>query len=343
MRKAASMRILLAAFAALVTVMVSCTHGEIPRSDEPETESYVFWIEGASKAPVTPYDADVRWVDILIYRATTGILDACVHQDGSGSVTVDVPKNQILHWYVLANAPSSALQGYSREEQLLAAESLLTHSTTTSLVMYDTGEITTSTPSTVNVRLDRYACKVTVNSIRVDYYDSFSTAPAVTLEKVALINVRGSIPYSGLQTALAGDLWYNKMTVQSSFPSPVGGMLVKNYGSQQVTSSSAIALNESLYCMPNTVSNGDNYQNAPSWTPRSTRVSILLNINGTDNWYPVDLPAMQVNRHYILDNFVIMGPGSNSPDIPVTRDEVSFTYSVTEWTTGDPVDVVFPE
>jgi hypothetical protein len=41
---------------------------------------------------------------------------------------------------------------------------------------------------------------------------------------------------------------------------------------------------------------------------------------------------MECNRHYVIRRFVIDGPGSQGPDFPVTREDLSFTVEVVPWT-----------
>ena len=108
-------------------------------------------------------------------------------------------------------------------------------------------------------------------------------------------------------------------------------MLVAEYGSLGIPDSRPMTLDCALYCMPNPTDNGLNSSNSPSWSPRNTRVAVELKVDGQSNWYPVDLPAMECNRHYVIDGMTINGPGSQGPDYPVTRSGLSFSVSVSPW------------
>ena len=209
--------------------------------------------------------------------------------------------------------------------------SLLTHTTTTSLVMYGSGSfaISTHNPSVIEVSMRRYSCKVSVESLEVKWLDAFSTPPAVTLERIVLVNVVGSTPYSAVPAV--GETWYNRQGVDGSLPAIVKDVTEAEYGSLPVLSSSAVNTLVPLYCMPNPTSNNVNSLNAPSWSPRNTRVALELKVDGVSNWYPVDLPAMLCNRHYLIRRMEVMGPGSQGPDYPVERDDVVFTLEVLPW------------
>jgi hypothetical protein len=60
---------------------------------------------------------------------------------------------------------------------------------------------------------------------------------------------------------------------------------------------------------------------------------VELLVGGRSHWYPVDLPAMEVNTHYQLSGLTLLGPGSEGPDIPVSRAEAVFSVSVEPWGT----------
>ena len=143
------------------------------------------------------------------------------------------------------------------------------------------------------------------------------------------MNAVGSTPWSGTPTA--GPLWYNRGEVDPALGPPERDMLVCGFGSRGIPDSRPTTLDCALYCMPNPTDNGLNSLNSPSWSPRNTRVAIELTVDGESNWYPVDLPAMECNRHYRIDDVTILGPGSQGPDYPVTRSEVTFTVSVAPW------------
>lgn len=305
----------------------------------------VAFVVGApgTRAAVTAHEDDIRSLDVLVFRADDGLLDAHERlvRDGLTGITAEVTAGVPLHWHIVANAPDGVLDGFTDEERLLGSVTFFTDGTTSSLVMHDEGSVTVQAEGNEPVRavLDRYTCKVTVESLSVRWLDSFTTPPSVTLERIVLVNAVGSTPWSAVPAA--GEVWYNKMGVDPSLGAFEKDMLVKEYGSRAVTSSAAMDVASPLYCMPNPVSNSWNSVNAPSWSPRNTRVAVELKVDGVSNWYPVDLPSMQCNRHYLLRGFTVSGPGSDSPDKPVSRDDVAFTVEILPW--GENVlNPVFP-
>ena len=321
------------ALTALLTVSCEKEDGGLPVSADACRAGLTLVVSAPqTRSAVTPHESDVVTLDLLAFRASDGLLDASARVSGGADrVSAEVSAGVPLRWKVVANAPAGAFGSVTSESAFDSALTSLTDGGPSSLVMWSAGELTvTEGQGPVSAPLSRYACKVSVESLEVRWLDTFTVPPAVTLERAVLVNVVGTAPYSGVPQA--GGVWYNRMGVDPDLPADVGDMTVAEYGSVRVASSGALSVASPLYCMPNPVSNNDNSANAPEWTPRSTRVALELLVDGVPNWYPVDLPSMECNRHYVIRRLVIDGPGSQGPDFPVTREDLSFTVEVVPWT-----------
>lgn len=338
------MKVALVAASAVSAVlfMVSCNGESVPDSDAGRsTVSFVVGTSG-TRASVTPHEREVASLDVLVFRSGEGTLDNSARVvAGNGAldrVSVELTRGVALDWFVVANAPEGALSSCTSEAAFLRGLTLLEHSTASSLVMH-AGGVLPSGPvaDDVPVALDRYACKVTVESVTVDWPDAFAMATEVRLGRIVLVNVVGSTPLSGVPDA--GDLWYNRMGVDASLPALVADMTVKDYGGLALPASTAVGVAFPLYCMPNPVNNGVTSKDEPSWSPRNTRVAVELLLDGVSEWYPIDLPSMQGNTHYLIRSLTVTGPGSKGPDWPVERDDVRFSVSVVPWVDGEVVPV----
>lgn len=289
-----------------------------------------------TRSAVTEHESDVRSLDLLVFRAADGGLDSHTRAVSDGNEDLSAVSARVLvgvpmHWYVVANAPDGKFADIATESAFLSLRTTLSESVAFAPVMYSSGNVIVSpSGSSVTARLDRYMCKVSVQSVKVDYMDSFSTAPEVVLNRLVLVNVVGDIPMSGIPSNVTGS-WYNRMTVDGNLPSDIAAVLVSSFAPVTVSSSDAVSLSSPLYAMPNPTSNSVNSAIEPDWSVRNTRVSLELLINGVSNWYSVDLPGMLPNRHYVINSLTISGPGSESPDLPVSRSEVMFTVNVQEW------------
>ena len=286
-----------------------------------------------TRAAVTPYEGDVMSLDLLVFR--NGALDASQRVTGTAlrSIGAEVSAGVPVHWKVVANAPAGAFGSVTTESAFESALTYLTDGTASSLVMGASGSVTvTQGAEPVPVTLDRYSCKVTVESLEMKWMDTLDD-PVVTLERIVLVNVVGSTPYTGVPAI--GPIWYNALDVDDDLPAYVRDMTVADYGSRRITSSASFDVTSSLYCMPNPTSNNTNSLNTPTWSERCTRVAVEVKVNGVSNWYPVTLPSMLCNRHYVIRRLVLNGPGSQGPDWPVERDDVSFSVDILPWLTND--------
>ena len=332
----------LMASAALAALLTAGCGKDAVRTRSGRTE-VVFTTVFRTKAAVSSHEDHIASLDLLVFRCDNGQLDAYNRSTGGTAVSGNLSVGVSVRYYVVANAPEGVLSSFADEASFLGAKTLLSQSTASSLLMHGSGSFTVvSGSSAVPVSLDRYVSKVSVQRVEVKWLDSFVTPPSVTLGRVALVNAVGDCPWSG--TPEAGSLWFNRMEIEdvddgTPAMANVGDMLSASY-SLPVPDSAPLVLTGSLYAMPNPTSNGVNSATDPLWSPRNTRVAVELLVDGVSNWYPVDLPGMLGNRHYIVTNFAVLGPGADSPDKPVSRSEVEMDVIVQDWEDID-TDIVF--
>ena len=290
----------------------------------------------------------VSSLDLLAFRSDGGLLDCYAHADGAGTTTVSakVTAGESLDWYLVANAPASAaLSSFSTREAFLAAKTTLSQTTASTMVMHANGTTTfpkntSGTPIEVDgIELIRYACKVSVSRIAVEWLNDFDTAPSCVLDRAILVNARGDCAWSGTPSALVSDLWYNCST--DATPAGFLGSLLSWSGSAAL-SASGTTTSVVLYSMPN-ASAGDQKAEDTPWAPRRTRLCLRLTIGGIPQWYPIDLPAMEGNTHYVVSDLVIKGPGTALPDQGVDRTTVTFNVSVAPWGLNVIDNVDFPK
>lgn len=332
----------LAGLAVFTLAVASCSKEARPGVEEARrTVSFVLGDAPLTRASVTPYEDVVSSLDVLCFRSGDGLYESSnrvVARNGETltGISVEVRDGISYDWYVVANAPAGALS-YATKNLFLTGVTNLTDGTSSSLVMMGSGTVLASVGGApVLVSLDRYSCKVTVQEVCVEWPEAFASGSSVTLGRIALVNVVGSTPWSGV--ASAGELWYNRMNIDYTAPSYVQDLTVKQYG-YDLAEGVAVDVASPLYCMPNPITSNKNSKNAPEWSPRSTRVAVEVVVNGFPNWYPIDLPAMSCNTHYMIKRLTVKGPGSQGPDWPVERDDMLFTVTIMPWVDGDIVPV----
>lgn len=267
-------------------------------------------------------DSAVSSLDLLVFRAADGRLDAASRAEGGDGVSASVSRGVPLRWHLIANIPEGRLSGVSREDGLSGTHLLLSDCTPGALPMHASGTITvTGDGAAVEAALERYVCKVSVNSLELSWPEASGTAPQAALGTVALINAVGSVPVTGIPSA--GPLWYNRLEADPDLPDSVRPLLTADGSLPAV-----------MYAMPNPTDNAVDSASEPLWSPRNTRVALGVRIDGILNWYRVTLPAMRGNTHYVIDRLTVLGPGAPGPDYPAERNAVGFEMSIEPWTEG---------
>ncbi len=271
----------------------------------------------------------VETLDLLVFRAGDGMLDAYERSRSSLRVGASVTAGTLLRWYVVANAPEGALEGYGTEWDFLSGETFLGESPSLTMHAAGTGVFMAGETGRLisGIRLLRYACKVSVREVRVSWLGAFAQSPSCTLDRAVLVNVRGSCPWSGDPTAEADDVWLNPSRDDPQEAS-VQELLAWD-GPITVSGPGPLPLEVALYALPNP-SSGDGKGSGP-WSPRKTRLCLRFTIDGIPNWYAAELPPMSGNRHYVLSHLVIDGPGMANPDDALVRTQISFHLQVQDW------------
>ena len=294
-------------------------------------------VDGSTKSAMTENEFNIVSLDLLVFSSADGsLIDLPVRavksdaQDQLNSISSTLQIGSSVDWFVIANAKEGSFTGIVDKASFLSAYTFLSDMEPTGPVMYASGSLSVqANTSQVSVSLERYVSKVSIGTLDVRYLDSFSIVPDVKLACIMLTNAVGSCPYSAVPSA--GPVWYNKMRKEEGLPSSVSDCLVREYSTITIASSGERNVNEAFYAMPNPTDNDVNSINTPEWAERDTRLSIELLIDGTPNWYNIDLPAMECNTHYRVNQVVITCPGADSPDKPVVRSGIIYTVEVMPW------------
>lgn len=271
-------------------------------------------------------------LDLLVFRASDGMLDTYKRlTTGALTVEAEVTSGRSMHWWIIANAPSGVLSVFQEESVFLSALTRLEDTGSTAMVMHAEGTKTfTASANSVSSALVRYASKVSIKDVTVEWLDDFAYTPSCRLQTVALVNAVGTTPYSGTPTApAASGAWFNRSSVETTLTTAQKAFLVWDAG-QNIPSSATVTPDVELYAMPNPCTT-ELWATDTPWSPRRTRIAVELVIDGASNWYSVELPAMEGNTHYQVRNLIIRGPGMSAPDNALERSSVSFTVDVVDW------------
>lgn len=290
--------------------LASCT------KPDAERVSVSFIARADVKAPLQSDDALER-LDLLVFRSLDGAIDTYA-SGGGHSIRASVTAGYRMNWHLVANAPAGAFDSVVNEEGFLARNTLLEHTTESTLVMHGSGtKVFNSGESPTTVVMQRYASKVSVERVAVSWLGEFAYTPPCILETVALVNARGQISWEGTPSASSDGLWYNRSGIDA-LSGIVASCLVA-HPNISIASADAVDVGTELYAMPN-----------PS-ASEPTRLVLGMRIDGILQWYPIDLPPMQSNTHYSAKNVYITGPGALEPGGDLDRRSISFTVELQPW------------
>lgn len=204
--------------------------------------------------------------------------------------------------------------------------------------------------SNVTVYVKRLVSRIQLDKITVNFSDNSLAGADFQVLDIYLKNVVGKsyIGVDGLTSAARSSVapkafdkydsdanWYNKMTPQASgAPDCISDAGINRAAAG--VSGEATTLNRVLYAFPNAT---DADSRATTWSPRHTRLVIKAHLTkasislNEDTYYVLDLPAMQANWYYEIQNVTITmkGKPDDSTDEGLSVGKLVSSIVVDEW------------
>ncbi len=269
-------------------------------------------IHRAERAPVSFSVPGVSSLDLCAFRPD-GTLDTYARQDGA-SVTASLTKNIDLSYYLVANAREGLLDRTGTEGRILEEKAMLSENGRDALLLVGKGTGRFSAKTEEHLDMNRMVCRVSIGKITPSFLENTHLSNgSVTLDRVYLVNVSGSVPFSG-EPSRADML--NVASMDEALPAALTDLLSAS-PAIRLEDASPLDLNLSFYCCPNPEEN--------------TRLVLEMTIAGQKNYYPITLPAMRCNHEYRADEVELLGWGSASPDVPVDRKSLRWAVTVNPW------------
>ena len=304
------------AFAAALAALVACNKNEatpMQPQNQPETlepcELTVGVCGAMTKATAvtTENEAKVNNLQIFVFRGDD--LDAYASVDNAKELTLSCTAGERVV-YALVNAPDySSVPG---KAALLAKVSELSANSLTNFEMVGSKSVTLPQAGTVSIDVNRIASRVVLKKITRNFTSAALQALDFTVDAIYLVNVAGSTSYD---LSAAPATWYN---------------MAENKGE----------LASLLYDAPaSAVANGQSYETVHTFygypndlAVNTTRIVIETTLGTTKYYYPINLPQMDSNKSYVIEEVKITRPGSDNPDEPVSFADATFSVNVIDWT-----------
>lgn len=328
----------------------------------------------ASATDVLAAEKKLKRLDVFLFQSSSGswaflnhvAVDPVASDAGYVSGTNTWSKTysdlSIADYKVIVVANCSAVASLTTEAAIKAVAINLEDNDlagTNGFHMY--GETTTSVSGSSNsatVSLERFVSRVRLVNVTNQVPSTFANSGAITVKAAFLENVYCDWTLTGTGTP---GTWVNlcgrKSGSQTSTTradyidteSEVNPSAVKSYVWQAYNANVANAgnmgaagttANRMFYCYPNpanNVSNDDTGAYDGGTLVPLARLVILATVNGTDYWYPVTLVknGTAIQRNYSYDvSVTIKGTGSDDPNKPVSKGNLTATVSVSAWGAG---------
>lgn len=260
--------------------------------------------------------------------------------------------------WAVANADN--LSDVTSEEELAETFIFLTDcgvTDDTGFVMAGSRTVTVGNGSTATaaVSITRFASRVRLVSVTNEVPEAYSDAGAVTVQGVFLINALSAWNLAGSGSAsdwvnLGGrDEGAEASSDPGDYISSIGQVNPLEYADHVYKDETVRIVNGSahtfsnccLYSFPNDVSSDHTGNTATGYSGALTRLVVLATVNGEDWWYPVTLykdgSGLERNTSYDV-RLTLRGTGSDDPNEPVGKGNLTAVVSVTTWEAGAEYD-----
>jgi len=294
---------------------------DITRADL-ETKSTIPWKE-----------EEIHSVQAFVFNAD-GTLDISA-QSASVPLGIKVVPDVGKTVYVLVNKDFQ--DHISREEDLTGGFStLLEDNGDGNFVMSGLRKnLDLRTPVSILVPVERAAAKVSVESITNDFKDPALKEKTFIIKGIYLINCPAED--RPLTSGYLPDpaRWLNRMRYERS---PSCDIHLYDILSQTLRPGEEYRTVHSFYTYGNPT---EEDTQDPAWSARKTRLVIEATLGGETCYYPVTLPSVKRNTHYIVRHLSITRKGSASPDDPMVTSNATFDLEVIPWEEQSLGDITF--
>lgn len=317
---------------AALSLLAACnkqTSGE-QVAPEKETALVTFLLADAelSRATSCAPESTIEQAQVAAYNSSGVLLAVASAVNGAAVLRVPVGEGGCTA-FALANS-SFSLENCATLNAALSASSTLGANRASSLSGLEMAGILngiTFTPDySGTIMLRRFAAKVEIDEIA----NAIPGNPTLSIKGIYLINVNTLMRHDFGGSTLN---WAQKRAYTASETTVTP--CTADIFTTTVNGASSYGVPHYFYCYPNPTTTDSSSE---TWSPRYTRLVVEASYSGHDYYYPINIKGadgrLNFNTSYIISKLTITGPGSDSPDKPITKGGASFSLSVMDWTSG---------
>lgn len=314
-------------FTAVITALcaISCSLAEteaVNTSSPAESVTLEVSLPAAyTKLTDTGDETGISGLQVFVFNGK-GDIDAYA-SGGTSSVSLQCPAGDKLIAAVV-NAPD--LSSVSSEQQLEECVSLLSDNGTSGFVMYGSKSEFIAASSKVEVEVSRLVARISIHKITNALAVTQHRDKDIEITGIYLVNAAGDGLYCNREPYQPA-VWHNWRQMDGS---PLD-LISDTDVSQIIGPGESYGTSHYFYCYPNPSVTDSSEEDS---SPRYTRLVVETVVSGNKYYYPVSIEGVEGNRTYEINELKITRLGSDSPDIPVSVQEASFTVTVAEWQPG---------
>lgn len=276
-----------------------------------------------TRATGTSYadESRVNSLQVFVFDET-GALEDYKDAGTSMTATLTATSGERTVW-ALVNAPS--LPEITTLEQLTSRTSLLSDNAPDGFVM--SGSVTQAVVDggTVPVTVKRIVSRVSVGKISSDFKFALADV-SVQIDGIYLINVAADSDYA---TASASPVnWVNRL---GHHDPAYDALLADRLTGVTVRNGSPYEQEHAFYPYPNAERSGI-FED--TWSPRRSLLVIEVTFDGRKGYYPIELPVLERNKTYIIDEIKLTRRPGDVPYRPIETGEATAQITVQDWELG---------
>lgn len=302
------------------TALVSCQRENAPADGKPVEVNVTIQGTAPTRATEVQYADESRVENLQVYVFNDGNLEDYRNAGESMTAQLTATSGTRTVW-ALVNAP--AISDITTEAELKSRVSLLSDNRKDAFVMTGSTTQELTDGGTVPVTVKRIVSRVSIGKITTAYQYSLASESLV-INGIYLINVAADNNYAadGKPTTWVNQLGHKDNTYDALLYDAVN-LKVNNGGSH--------TKEHVFYPYPNPTETAS-YED--TWNPRHTMLVVEVTFQGVKGYYPIELPVLERNKTYVIDELVVKHRPGDKPYKPLETGDATVQITVNDWETG---------
>ena len=276
----------------------------------------VYSANSTKSASLTHRDV-INSLDIFVFKAETGELISYDNIKGE-SISLYLQRGVLHDICFIANAPKNSFDNIKYYAELETSVSNLIDNHE-AYVMQGKESRMFLNDGNLNVEISRLCSKITVDAITPKFMETAISQQHVVLKRMFLMHSSPVISYFGGKCI--SDVLYNDLGFDTSLDTKIQNLISYGYD-KIIVDSSKLDLNTSL--LTYSIDESD-------LIVSQTKLVLEVEIAGIPNYYTAQLPRLQPNHEYLIENIKLLGFGSNIPGELIDRVDVTVNIIVNSW------------